>query len=90
MRLENRKGVGSIVIGSINGSGTSAIQFPSSQQNPKAVDSQSRAEGKQEELTTVTTHCSKHHKHTAACPHTTFTRPADENSPVGRYVDTFA
>ena len=43
-----------------------------------------------EELTTVTTHCGKDHRHTPACPHTVYTRPVDETQRRGKYIDLYA
>lgn len=53
---------------------------------------QAPANGKQgaEELTTVTTHCDKNHKHTPACPHTTSTQPAGPAAGSGWYIDVYA
>lgn len=65
--------------------------FNQSYHSPAALQ-QSPVDEKQssEELTTVTTHCNKNHKHTPECPHTTFTRPAGRVEGKGEYVDVFA
>lgn len=40
-----------------------------------------------EELTTVTTHCDKQHKHDQSCPHTVTTRPAPRPGQSGYFID---
>lgn len=59
---------------------------------PVAPERQNPAseKGASEELTTVTTHCNKNHKHTPACPHTTSTRPAGGINGKGKYIDVSA
>lgn len=72
------------MINSIGMSSSSYYAPMASQSSPVA------ASKGQEELTTVTTHCSKNHKHTPECPHTTFTRPATVAEGKGRYLDLYA
>lgn len=40
-----------------------------------------------QEVTTVTTHCDKEHKHDRSCPHTVSTRPAPKEGESGYYLD---
>lgn len=42
------------------------------------------------EITTVTTHCDKEHKHTPSCPHTVSTRPAPQMGEPGYLMDEMA
>ena len=58
---------------------------PAASQNSPVMSKQGT-----EELTTVTTHCNKNHKHTPACPHATSTRPASDVEGKGRYLDLYA
>ena len=57
---------------------------------PEERSPEARPAEEREEVTTVTTHCTKHHRHTPECPHTTFTRPAGEFENKGRYLDVLA
>lgn len=43
-----------------------------------------------EEITTVTTHCDKEHKHDRSCPHTVSTRPAPQQGEPGYNFDARA
>lgn len=53
---------------------------------PSMASMAQRAQG-EEELTTVTTHCSKHHQHDQSCPHTVSTRPAPRLGEPGYLLD---
>ena len=50
---------------------------------------QDEPKGGEKELTTVTTHCDKNHRHTPACPHTVYTRTVDEAQRRGEYIDLY-
>nr|WP_317378258.1 hypothetical protein [uncultured Faecalimonas sp.] len=67
------------------GMSSSSYYAPMASQSFPVADSKG-----QEELTTVTTHCNKNHKHTPECPHTTFIRPATAAEGKGRYLDLYA
>ena len=49
--------------------------------------SKSEGEQKNEQITTVTTHCNKKHWHGPECPHTTVTRPAPKQGQPGYLLD---
>lgn len=67
------------------GMSSSSYYTPMASQSSPAAGSQAS-----EELTTITTHCNKNHKHTPECPHTTFTRPATAAEGKGRHLDLYA
>ena len=56
------------------------------QSTPSQPPVREKDEGGQE-LTTVTTHCNKHHQHDQSCPHSTYTRPAPKAGEIGSIID---
>lgn len=57
---------------------------------PAAPARENPGAGGTKELTTVTTHCDKNHRHTPACPHTVYTRTVDEARRRGEHIDLYA
>lgn len=63
----------------------SSIGRPSPQASPyppqpEAQGAKKPGKDENEEITTITTHCNKKHKHDQSCPHTVSTRPAPRSS----------
>lgn len=71
----------------ISGIASPYSPYPSSPGGGAKPPAPSEHSGK--ELTTVTTHCDKDHRHTPACPHTVYTRSVEEAQRRGEYIDMY-
>ena len=69
----------------VSGIGSAAGMYPAALGSGRPA-----RDGGTEELTTVTTHCGKNHRHTPDCPHTVYTRTVDEAQRRGEYIDLYA
>lgn len=59
-------------------------------QYPPVSQGSEKAPGNGGQLTTVTTHCDKNHKHTKECPHTVTARPVEKAVGKGGHLDVYA
>lgn len=59
-------------ISSVGGLSSQASPYPP---QPETRDAKRLGQDENQEITTITTHCSKKHKHDQSCPHTVSTRP---------------